>query len=575
MAQVSDSVAYGKVRITDGLTTDAMTTTLVHGKAEGYKYTVKGAIGELYSVTAKSPSEGQREPTVTFTINGNDYSGTKKTAVIDGTSYEYWSYSVGEGENAVEYKMTLADVSTDGDLTWNLTGIGTLMDGYTYSASFVVWPDQDAYDYVAALNNKQNGHEDIRTITNSKGETVPVEWSTSALTYQDLRSTKGYEKGGVEQYPSIVKYSNGTFAVLTNTDQSVEYSIVETKTVNGETEETYDGPYSFDLPTPDPMPLTATNSELKKIWNVERDPGILAQFLYEYNGDSKNVSLNFEIQQGIEKTHYTNVKLGWDEDANKYNWKDGQTTHNFEDRETHELIPVTIGKSWADDFSIATGLMLSGARMDALGLDKNGYPSATKDGVTYYILEEGHDYTIKEPQLNYNFDFVAPVYHPMLVDGVLRNVNMTMVDEGNGTSYSISTMDLISVDDAGKSSLTVENTLRGYLNLNKEVVGLDEKTVENDNTKFTYEVQLNNTTGAFKNANNIPWYGINGLFYHDDELNYYQVSKNANNANYTLVDEAGKRYQATSDNFDGGLGPATLVYKLEDETQKTVTLYVM
>ena len=192
LSQISDSLAYGKVSITDGLTTDAMTTTLVHGKAEGYKYTVTGTVGELYSVTAISPAEGQTDPTVTFTINGHDYPGEKKSATIDGTDYDYWSYTVGEGDAAVEYKMTLADVSTDGKLKWDLTGIGTLMDGYTYSASFVVWPDQEAYDYVAGLNNELPGYT----------------WSEEADTYEDLTTTKGYEKGGVERFPSIVKYPN-------------------------------------------------------------------------------------------------------------------------------------------------------------------------------------------------------------------------------------------------------------------------------------------------------------------------------------------------------------------------------
>ena len=239
LSQISDSLAYGKVSITDGLTTDAMTTTLVHGKVEGYKYTVTGTVGELYSVTAISPAEGQTDPTVTFTINGHDYPGEKKSATIDGTDYDYWSYTVGEGDAAVEYKMTLADVSTDGKLKWDLTGIGTLMDGYTYSASFVVWPDQEAYDYVAGLNNELPGYT----------------WSEEADTYEDLTTTKGYEKGGVERFPSIVKYPNGVYAVLTNTEQKVLYSIVDTKKENGVTTTTYEGPYDFDLPTPNPMPL--------------------------------------------------------------------------------------------------------------------------------------------------------------------------------------------------------------------------------------------------------------------------------------------------------------------------------
>ena len=525
MSQVTNTMAYGKVKVLDGLTTDAMTTTLVNGSAEGYKYTVSGPVGELYSVRAEDPENGHGDPKVTFTVNGQDYPGEKKSAAIDGKTCEYWAYTTGSGD---EYKMALADLSGNGKLTWDLSGVGTLLDGYTYSASFVVWPDQDAYDYVAALNNGIKGYT----------------WDKNASTYEDLTASKGYEKGGVEDFPSIVKYPDGVFAVLTNTEQKVEYSIVETKEEGGTSTTTYKGPYEAELPTPEPMPLTASESAIEKIWNIERDPEILAQMLYELDEESgklvsKEYNITFDIMQGSGDTKYTDVTLGWDDAQKKYIWeKDGEKTVTYEGQE------CVVGTRWKEDFSIATGLMLSEARMNALGIDKSLYPSGTFDGTKYYILETGHDYMIKEPGLTFEFDFESPVYHPMLVDGVLESVNYT-IDKNNNKLAEITGM---TGEELGLPSLKIQNTLRGYIHLEKIVVDTDGATpVPGDDTEFTYTVELHNDTnpGPFTaEGSHVPWYGISGLYYHDKNGNFYQAEARGSNG-VRITDEAGNVYNGT------------------------------
>ena len=94
--------------------------------------------------------------------------------------------------------------------------------------------------------------------------------------------------------------------------------------------------------------------------------------------------------------------------------------------------------------------------------DDYDYPSVTHEGTTYYILEPGHDYTIKErgENIGYEFDFDAPVYHPMLVDGVIRNVEFNQ--DGSIKSMTAAGTSL--------SALQIENTLRGYIKLDKVVV---------------------------------------------------------------------------------------------------------
>ena len=350
--------------------------------------------------------------------------------------------------------------------------------------------------------------------------------------------------------------------------QEVSYYIATEDKQNDITEIKYDGQYKTYPVTPDPMPLTATDSEIEKVWNVERDPGILAQLLYNLDGSSKKYSIPFEIIQGSSSTPYMIVNLGWDETEGKYIWEqDSVQTVSYNN------YSCEVGTRWASDFSIATGLMLSEGRMDELGLDKSAYASGDYNGSAYYLLEDGHDYTIKEPGLTYEFDFSAPTYHPMLVDGVLQSVNYTRTEGGI-------TITKMTSEDEGLSSLKIENTLRGYINLNKVVLDSNGETViPNDDTKFTYTVVLENTTdpGPFiEDGSHIPWYGINGLYYHTKEegvYHYYQA-KATTTGHLSLQDENGIIFDATCDgDFNEDIvGPTTVRYK-ENGIDKSIQLY--
>ena len=579
---VSESVAYEQVSITDGLTTDAMTTTLVNGSAKGFQYTVYrdrvvDADGKIVSkgtpVYTVTTTDGGDGPNVTFHIDGTDYKGddVKKKAHVynelqeDGTTLVpttkyYYSVTVGEGENAREYKMTLAD-KTEGRLDWDLAAIGALEDGYTYAVSFTVWPDQDAYDYVAALNNG------LKQIKNSQDETVGVDWDsrveTDANKVTDSKG-KSYWKGGVPGYPSIIKYTDGTFAVLTNTDQSLKYTIAKTEKIDGnEPTVVYDGPYTSNLPTPDPMPLTGTASQLEKVWNINRDPRILYKYLYESKDEDGNpvaFDIGFEIDQDGEKYKEVNLpgKATVDENGVSYDW----SAYKAED--LVEYNGKTFSKRWSQDFSIPTGLMLSEAQMDARGLDKSRYTDNYLVGTTrYYVLEPGHDFKITEPAVGYEFDFEEPTYHPMLVDGVLMDVKFTT----EGGTRSISGMKALEIDTpTGKSALTVFNTLRGYINVRKKVVDSDGTTeITTDDTEFTFEVELTNALPVFE-GDHIPWFGINGLYYHDAEADdkYYQAEYI--NGKLQVTTEEGGPYEGVGNTFNPDkAGEQTITYIVDGE----------
>ena len=92
IASINTVVGHANVVITDMLTTDALTSTTVEGKAGGFVYSVKDKNGiPLYTVTAADNTEDPDHPVVTFHVpnpetNGtDDYPATEKTK--DGRTY--------------------------------------------------------------------------------------------------------------------------------------------------------------------------------------------------------------------------------------------------------------------------------------------------------------------------------------------------------------------------------------------------------------------------------------------------------------------------------------------------------
>ena len=545
LSAITTTIAHGNVSIVDGLTTDAMTSTLIDGKANGLTYKVADNNNSVvYTVTATGDTAN---PSVTFKINGTTYSGSQVVQKEAANGKKYYSVTI----DGKEYKMALADFVDTGEgddekkeLTWDLSAIGTLENQYTYSLETVVWPNQEAYDYVAALNNGL------------------MEWDETAQTpVYDKDGTLKYYKNGVEDYPSIVlNPDTGVYSVLTNTKQELAYSIVST--TNGV--ETIEGPYNVDLDTPDPMDLKATASALEKVWNINRDPSILYKYLYESkdeNGNPKAFDIGFVISRDGEE--YRQVHLPGTATVNgddiSYDWS------AYKEEDLVEYNGKTFSKRWSQDFSIATGLMLSEDQMEARGLDKSLYSDKRYkfNNVWYYVLETGHDFTISEPAVGYEFDFEESTYHPMLVDGVLMDVQFTT----EGGTRRISAMKKLVIDTpTGKSALSVFNTLRGYINVKKKVVDSDGTTpLTTDDTEFTFNVELTNAMPVFE-GDHIPWYGINGLYYHDVNVDddYYQAEYV--NGKLQVKTEEGGPYEGVGTTFNPDYaGEQTITYLVDGQ----------
>lgn len=421
---IEHSLSLAGVSFDDGITNDVTHTALstdTGGKVRGITYSKTGGSTEDYTVTVDhsgnvtfkvgdSTAPGS-ETTITYKkING---AGEESEVTEDATASVY-SATIG----GKTYYMPKVTLSESGDLDWDLAPLGTLEGGATYKIEFTVWPDQEAYDTVADLNNGLG--------TWNSATQVPK--------YAEDGETVLYYTNGVDRYPNIVKYTNGTYAALTNSHQSVDY-YVQNKTESGdESSTTYIDGEPINLPFPDPMVLTGSTIQLEKKWDDTLQPG---------------------HRTGIES-----VDLILTKDGVKYG----------------DTITLSEANGWKQDgFSIAPGIMVT--------KDSDAYEYATtyiEDG-KYGILEPGHDYIFTEPGIDYHYELTAYTYHPMLIDGELKNVTFIRNDEGEITGVK---------EIADMTYIGATNTLRGGINVSKVVKDPADTDISSERTDDVFDMDM-------------------------------------------------------------------------------------
>ncbi len=380
IVNISSRLGYSNLSMVDGITS-MTSSTLVHGDPRDFTYKVVDK-------------------------DGNDVTDQVLPPAKRNARYE-------ESPN---------DPNEAGSVTWELGADELLLNGGTYSLSFVVWPNQEAYDLVANLNNGMRAF--------------------GALTDVEKAQVVGSGPNG-DQAP---------FSLRTNTRQYISYCAAkEVVHSDGSKTITYGDPQLAELETPDPMPLVDTCVKVQKEWNVSLDPQELETFLAEHPGFQVNLDLMKEGQPYVSDI----------------------------------VIQPTEGTVWPDTnhpegYHISEGLMVSAqaaAEHNIPVLDPQGnsyYPTTTLNGKTYYILETGRDYYFREDSINdVHFELEDRVFHPMLVDGVRMDVSF-------GENHEI--MQAVPFEE----TISAVNSLRGGVTLRKYIVDQQGNIIDDDSGSTFY-----------------------------------------------------------------------------------------
>lgn len=164
--------------------------------------------------------------------------------------------------------------------------------------------------------------------------------------------------------------------------------------------------------------------------------------------------------------------------------------------------------------SIAPGIMVSEGHE---AYDANR--SVSYKGVSYTILTAGHDYYFEEPGINKHFTLVDYEYHPMLVDGTLKNVFFN----ADGTIAKIKSL-------GNNAELTATNRLKGGLEIRKEVYKNDVLDATSTD-EFDITIYVKHADGRTNYASQLNADGTCELscvsVYEQNGSNWTRISKTA------------------------------------------------
>lgn len=496
--KINKAVGYGGITVDDGVTTGVTNTSVtVDGSvnASSFKYSISSGETTLVTVHIEGNTATFKSGTSSET---QTVTGTNKTVTIDGTDH---TNTLFEAEiDGVKYRMCPARMDEEtGEIVWELAPVGIIENGYTYELTLDVWPNQLAFDMVADLNNGVKTKEEIKAdIIRDKGQDV---WDQidAALVGPD---------------------GNGKYYVKTNWQEYVDYYTVDTE-VDSEGHETtvYTPQERKQLGPKDPVVLTSSEMDLRKIWEDTLDQDQLNELLWNEDGSSKEYSvtlhiwkadsiesLNNLVDAGADNTWYLTKNLGWNAATNQY--------------DSFAIDDVTGQRFWEKTLDVAPGTMieLTKAR-DEMGIDVEGLKQVTYGSKTYVVLESGHYYTVTEDSIDRHFELNTIVYHPMLVDGVLSNVTF----KADGSVESIVPM----------STVDAVNTLKGSINVQKKVFdGEGDEMTEVITSDDTFKVKI-----TMQNADGTPYENWDYRIYYGQ--NNPNLSKGQSDHNYGLAGNGG------------------------------------
>ncbi len=312
--------------------------------------------------------------------------------------------------------------------------------------------------------------------------------NNGVISYDDL----------TDDQKSQIAVSGGHYTLKTNTDYpSVTYSTVTTTTVtdeegNTQTETVVSDPQTATITNPDPVGLAESKLNAKKSWEDTLDP-----------------SQREEI-----------------EDVVLYLLVDGE--YYYKDENGDPLgVTLTEESNWeeTDYISIAPGLLVA----ESSPAYDSTKTQVTWEGVTYAIMEAGHEYVFEESDINNHFELTAYTHHPMIMgeneDGSLHIVDIVFTKDASGNITGIE-----SVSEMG-DNLSATNTLKPGINIQKKVVDASGEEIDNTDPFEVTVYVVDETGGALPTKQT-----ADGTGYTID----YRIYYGPNNPNYDASSGGGR-----------------------------------
>ena len=408
------------------------------------------------------------------------------SSAVGGFSYSRSGGRYGSGtvwEDAPEAAHTDREDGDAGSVTWDL-GSMVLEEGVTYTVSFKVWPSQEAYDWLANLENGTRTWEDVVEAgldapDGSNPQIVKNGDSYSLLTNRPSRDSDG------QIINNEITYKKTHSVTVTEADipagTSMGTPIEGTDEDGNPTITTYildKGVYTRTVLTekktcfknPDPMPLLPERMSVLKNWETSMNTSHPAD------------ELKFRVL--VDGEYYQN---------------DGSLAGGESGRAHAKALSVSGANDWTDSINIAPGIVKY--------YDDDG--NALSEAL---VLETGHSYSLEEYDLKENgsdflyytsYEFHTQTVRPMIVDGTLQYLVLISAEDPapeDAQTYVIGDQTWYAADSgSGRGVLTGTNYRTAELDVTKIVrnsSGADLTEEELDAETFTYRITLSIPDGT-------------------------------------------------------------------------------
>ena len=408
------------------------------------------------------------------------------SSAVGGFTYTRSGGQYGERTTWTDAPSATHTDSGDGDVTsvrWDL-GNTVLEEGVTYTVSFKVWPSQEAYDWLANLQNGTKTWADVVAagLYASNGSNPQI--VKNGNSYSLLTNKPSTDADGETGYNKIT-YSKVHSQTVTEDDvpagTQLGIPITGTDADGNKTTTTYtleNGVYTKTVVTeketyftnPDPMPLVPESMNVLKKWETSMNTSHPAD------------ELKFRVL--VDGKYYQN-------DGSLIAGEAGQTNA--------KILPVSEASSWLNSIDIAPGIVKY--------YDDDG--SALSEAL---VLETGHTYKLEEFDLiedgsaflyYTSYEFHSQTMRPMIVDGTLKY--LVLIDAANpepagAQTYTIGTETYyVAASGSGNGTMSGTNYRTAELDVTKIIRdnrGANLTDAQLDAESFTYRILLSIPDGT-------------------------------------------------------------------------------